>query len=560
MTPVPTALLAALALAAGPPQGSPGSAAAARAELVIDGPLLRAHVRFLASDLLEGRGPATRGDELARAYLASQLEALGLEPAAPGGGFFQKVPLVAVTARAPQTVTFSAGEKRLDLRTLSELVALPGVQAPEARLDAAEVVFAGYGITAPEYRWDDFKDLDVRGKVLLVMNNDPEDDPDLFAGKTRLYYGRWTYKYEEAARRGAAGAIIIHTTPSAGYPWQVVQTSSSGTQFELPDEGEPRLQVRAWATEEASRRIAALGGHDLDALRAAAQRRDFRPVPLGVRLSLRLENSLERRESANVLAHLPGRDPRLGRELVIYSAHHDHLGVKPGVKPGEDAIYNGAVDNATGCAAVLAVARAFRELPRPPRRTVLFAFVAAEEQNLLGSRWLARNPPVAPGRIAADVNLDALKIFGRTRDVVSLGLGRSTLDRVVAAAARLQGRVVKGDPFPDRGHFYRSDHFSFARAGVPSAYLGSGIEVVGRPEGWGRQRSDEYTARDYHQPSDELRDDWDLSGMVEDARLAFQVGRLVAEESEMPRWNPGDEFEAARKKALSEVESAPTGR
>lgn len=541
----PLALVILLAQSA-PPAPSPGEAAAAGA---VTEAALRADTRFLASDLLEGRAPGTRGDRLAQEYLAAQLAGMGLQPAAPEGGFLQKVPLVAIESRPPRSYDFRAGAKRLELRAWDDVVAVPGVQEKVAEVKDAELVFAGYGITAPEYGWDDFK-AEVRGKVLLVMNNDPEEDPALFEGKRRTYYGRWSYKYEEAARHGAAGVIIIHTTPSAAYPWQVVQTSWTKDTFELPAAGEPRVQLRAWATEEASRRIAALGGKDLDALRAAAQRRDFRPVPLGVRLSARIESAVRQTESANVLARLPGRDPLLSREAVIHTAHHDHLGTKRSGKPGEDPVYNGALDNATGCAAVLAMARAYRALPEPPRRSVIFAFVAGEEQGLLGSEWLAAHPPLPVGRIAAVLNVDALLPFGRVRDLVVGGLGRTSLDAVVGEVATLQGRTLQGDPFPDRGSYYRSDQFSFAKLGVPAIDLRGGIEFLGRPEGWGRRLTDEWLSHHYHQVSDEYRDDWDFSGIAEDARAVFLVGRRVADADEPPRWSPGDEFEAARKRSL----------
>ena len=357
-----SSLLAAPAASAAP---AAIPAAQERASRAITPERLRAHVRFLASDLLEGRGPASRGDRIAEEYAAAQLETLGIRPGAPGGGWFQTVPLVEIRSEAPPDMTFSAGAKNLTIRSGEEFVAGSGVQQPEARVRDAEVVFVGYGIVAPEYRWDDFKDVDVSGKVLLVMNNDPEKDPDLFAGKTRLRYGRWDYKYEQAARKGAAGVLIIHTTPSAAYPWQVVQTSWSGSRFELPDEGAPRLAIKAWATEDACRRLVELGGRNLDQLRAAAESRKFRPVPLGVRVSYAMTNTIRKTESENVIGVIPGGDPTLSREAVIYTAHHDHLGVKPGVKPGADAIYNGALDNASGVATVLSIAAAFADLPVP---------------------------------------------------------------------------------------------------------------------------------------------------------------------------------------------------
>lgn len=527
---------------------SPAEKAAAQ---TIRAERLRADIRFLAGDLLEGRGPATGGDRLARAYIAARMEAIGLTPGAPDGGFEQRFDMVGVWTHAPDTITVSRDGDTAELRLCEDYIACSGVDLPETRLEGAEVVFVGYGIVAPEYAWDDYKGADLRGKVLLVMNNDPEDDPKLFAGKTRLYYGRWDYKYEMAARMGAAGAIIIHTTPSAGYKWQVVRTSWAGEQFSLPDESGPRLAVRAWATEEASRRVARLGGHDLDVLRAAAEKRDFRPVPLGVQLSLTLRNDVRRVQTANLIGRLPGRDPALAGEVVLYTAHHDHLGTKPEAKPGQDVIYNGARDNAAGVATLLSIAEAMKALPRAPRRTVLFAAVAAEEQGLLGSKYLAAHPPVPAGRIAADVNMDGMNIWGRTRDVTAIGLGKSELDDTMEALAAAQGRVVVPDQFPSYGSFYRSDQFSLARIGVPAVYLSSGTKVIGKPPGWGKEQQEKYTSTDYHQPSDELRPDWDFSGAVEDAQLLFYVGVKVGNAARMPAWRPGDEFEPARRGALA---------
>ncbi len=515
--------------------------------------VLRAHTRFLSSDLLEGRGPATRGDSLAEAYIQSQIEALGLQPGAPGGGWIQKVPLIGIKPSFAGPAIFRS-ERGTESGVPGEnLVAGSGVQAPQAKVEDAEIVFVGYGIVAPEYQWDDYKDVDLKGKVLLVMNNDPENDPNLFAGKTRLWYGRYDYKFLMAGRKGAAGAIVIHTPHSAGYGWQVVQTSWSGEVFQLPDEGTPRVQIKAWATEELSKKIARLGGKDLDQLRASAESRSFRPVALGVKMSLAITNTISRKDSGNVVGVIRGADPAKAQQAVIYTAHHDHLGVKVGVKSGDDAIYNGALDNGSGVAATLAIARAFSRLNTPPARSVYFAFVAAEEQNLLGSEYLAQHPPVPAGRIAADINTDGIGWFGRTRDIAMIGLGKSSLDADVIALARMQGRTVQPDQFPDRGFFYRSDQFNFARLGVPAAYLKRGSDVIGKPEGFGRQQIETYEKNDYHQPSDEFRDTWDFSGAVEDVRLAFFLGCRVADADSMPQWKKGDEFEAARQKSLSDV-------
>jgi len=527
---------------------------ARRAAEEITAPVIAAHTKFLASDLLEGRAPSTRGDRLAMAYVASQMEALGLKPAAPGGGWIQKVPLVAITPKVPETMTLSGADgKQLSFRYRDDFMAFSGVQKPSASIEGAELVFVGYGIVAPEYSWNDYKDVGVKGKVLVMMNNDPEDDPNLFAGKRRLWYGRWDYKYIEAARQGAVGAIIIHTTHSAGYPWQVVRTSWAGAQYELPYEGEPRVQIKGWATEEASRKIAALGGKDLDQLRAAAEKRDFRPVPLGVKLTFALQNSIETVESGNVIGKLTGSDPKLAGEAVLYTAHHDHFGIKEGAAPGADAIYNGARDNASGVAAMLAVARAFTRLPKPPRRSILFASVTSEEQGLLGSAYLAKHPPVPAGDFAANINIDTVNIWGKTKDIVSIALGKSSLDAVIQELAAMQGRTVKPDAFPDKGFFYRSDQFNLARIGVPAAHLDTGVDFVGRPAGWGEKTINQWEATDYHQPSDEYRDWWDLSGAVEDVQLNFYLGLSVANADRMPSWNKGDEFEAVRKKALAEL-------
>ena len=511
---------------------------------------LRADVRFLASDLLEGRAPATRGDALARAYVASRFEAIGLEPGAPGGSWEQPFDLVGTTSACPEVARVTSRGAGEDLRFLADYVAVSRVQG-EARLDDAEIVFVGHGIVAPEHGWDDFKGADLRGRVLLFLNDEPQSDPQRFAGKRRLYYGRWDYKFEMAAKLGARGAFVLHTDASAGYGWKVVQSSWTGEQLSLPAApGEPLVAVKGWVTEEAGRRVVRLGGHDLEALRAAAGRPDFRPVPLGARLSLALKNAVSRRRSANVIGLLPGRDPELAHEAVVYSAHHDHYGAKPG-PGGETVVYNGALDNASGVAAMLAVAEAFAALPARPRRSILFAAVGAEEHGLLGSAQLAAHPPVPAGRLAANINIDGVSIWGRTRDVAVVGLGKSSLDDWIHALAQAQGRVVVPEASPEKGAYYRSDHLSFARIGVPSAYLDVGTEVLGKPAGWGKKRQREWEEAHYHQPTDDLTADWDFSGAVEDTQLLFLLGAKVADAPLAPAWRPGDEFEAARKAALA---------
>ncbi len=540
---------------------------ASAAGSAIDAATLAAPVRFLSSDALEGRGPGSRGDHLARLYLATSLEELGLLPGVPaeaseaagaigtsGGGdtWEQPFPMIGIASQAPQAWVFSGPGGELSLARWDEFIAVSGVQAPTAAIQDAEVVFVGYGIQAPEYGWDDFKGVDLRGKVLLMLNNDPDWDEALFAGKRRLYYGRWTYKYESAARQGAVGAILIHTTPSAGYPFQVVQSSWTGEQFELPAGDEPRLQVSGWTTESAAERLVALGGRKLAALVESARSKSFRPVSLGVRTSLALANQTREVETANVAGLLPGSDPVLRNEVVVYTAHHDHLGVATADKEG-DAIHNGAVDNATGCAQLLALARAFAALPQPPRRSILFLFVAAEEQGLLGSRYYTAHPTFSPGRIAANINLDSANIYGRTRDVTYVGFGKSSLDTVVAAAAAAQGRVVKGDQAPEKGSFYRSDQFNFARIGVPAIYLDPGTEFIGAGAAVAKARQGSYDSTCYHQPCDEMTADWVWEGMIEDTQLALACGQAIANADAKPTWNPGDEFEAARKRALAEL-------
>ncbi|HQR44999.1 MAG TPA: M20/M25/M40 family metallo-hydrolase [Thermoanaerobaculia bacterium] len=532
------------------PFGPAETAAAAR----IGADELRGTVRFLADDLLEGRGPGSRGDAVARLYLATELEKMGFLPGASEGGFHQPVDLVGTTVRPSGPVTAARGGSTLEFAPLTDVVATTQLEAPSVSIDGKEVVFVGYGIVAPEYQWDDYKGADLRGKVLLFMHNDPEDDPAPFRGQTRLYYGRWDYKYQMAAKHGAAGAIVLHTTPSAGYPWQVVRTSWGNENFSLPGEGEHDVPVRMWMTEEATKRLAALGGRDLDALVASAKKRDFRPVPLGVTLSLSLTNAVRRVVSGNVIGKLPGSDPALSREAVLFTSHHDHFGRKAGAGPdGRDAIFHGALDNASGVASVLALARAIASMPERPRRTLYVAFVAGEEQGLLGSRYLAAHLPLPAGRIAANVNVDGASIWGRTRDVSQVGMGKSGLDAWARDVAAAQGRVVVPEPFPDRGSFYRSDQFSFAKIGIPAAYFGAGVDVVGKGPAWGREQHEAFELTNYHQPSDALTAAWNFDGYVEDTRFLFHFGLRVANAPEMPAWNPGDEFEAVRKASLAAV-------
>ncbi len=548
------ALLALTHSAFAAPPLPPGAeeAAGAITRSTLEGP-----IRFLADDLLEGRGPATRGDALTRNYLAAAMSSLGLEPGGANGSWEQPVDVLSVTAHGPAAWSFTTKGGPVSFAWHEDYIAGSGLPEPTSGFKDAEVVFVGYGIEAPEYQWNDFKGQNLKGKVLLMLNNDPEDDPKLFAGKTRLYYGRWVYKYESAARQGAAGAIILHTTHSAAYPWQVVQTSWSGPQFELPPAGEPRLPVKAWATEPAVKKLLTSAGHDLDALIASAQKRDFKPVPLGITTSIELHNKVAKTQTANVLGLLPGSDPKLKDEVVGVSAHHHQLGKG---EPALDAkgrekeeIYKGAVDNAAGVAHVLSIAQALRELPQAPKRSVLFLFFAAEEQGLLGSRYYAANPSFHPGKIAAVINFDGGNIWGKTKDITVIGNGKSSMDGLVAGFAAKQGRRAEPDAFPDKGSFYRSDQFNLAKVGVPALYFNRGTEFIGKPAGWGKETIERWTQVDYHQPSDEWTPEWVFDGMVEDAQLGFYCVASVADNPELPTWNPGDEFEAARKKALADA-------
>ncbi|MDX1569019.1 MAG: M20/M25/M40 family metallo-hydrolase [Xanthomonadales bacterium] len=536
-----------------PAGGTPFDPAAQAAAETITAEEIRTVVAAISADSYGGRGPGTQGDRMTQAYLAQALQAAGYEPGAPDGTYLQTFDLVGIDSDQPDQWTFEGGEASLTLAQNSEFIVGSGMQADRSVVEDAELVFVGYGIQAPEYDWDDFKGQDLAGKVLVMLNNDPHWDEELFEGERRLYYGRWDYKYESAARQGAAGAIIIHTPESAGYPWQVVQTSWTGPQFELPAADEPRMQIEAWVTEEAARQLFEQGGQDLDELVAAARTRDFQPVPLGLSTSIAFSNELTRVQSANVLGLLRGSDEDLADEVVVYTAHHDHLGTAPADSGLEDRIYNGARDNATGVAMVLEIARAFSELEQPPSRSVLIAFVGAEEQGLLGAKYFARHPTVPAGKIAAAVNLDSGNIWGATRDITFVGKGKSTLDEVADEVARHLDRTVRPDQSPDKGYYYRSDQFALAKIGVPALYLKNGIDFIGKPEGWGQERVAEHTEAHYHQTSDELTEAWSFDGLVADAVFAFWAGYLVANDPELPAWAPGDEFEAARQEALAEL-------
>ncbi len=516
---------------------------------------IRADIKFLSDDLLEGRGPGTRGDELAQRYVISQFELAGLQPAAQDGTFVQPFPMLGVTTRPPTELTFDKAGETLKFKNSEDYIVTCGKPIDCSVITDAEIVFVGYGMQAPEFDWDDFKGIDMKGKILLVMNNDPAGDEKLFAGKTRLYYGRWDYKYAKAAELGAAGALIIHTDESAGYPYQVVQTSWTGEQMALGGQADSRANLEGWLTEDAAKRLTKFAGHDLDELRAAAERPDFQPVALGTTLSTTMDVRVRERKTANILGLLPGTDPVLSKQWLVYTAHHDHIGLSATRDERGDNIYNGAVDNASGTAVLLAIARGMANLPKSlrPKRSVLFAAVGAEEQGLLGSEFLAKNPPTPAGNLAAVINIDGINILGPTHDVVVIGRGKSNLDKTVEALAIWQKRIVVSDPTPEKGFYYRSDQFSLAKVGVPGVYLGSGTNVVGKPAEWGPQQRRYWTANIYHQTSDEYDENWNLGGAIQDAELMFHAGLHVANQAELPAWSPGDEFEAARLKALDEL-------
>ena len=515
---------------------------------------LRAHIKFLSDDMLEGRGTGARGGEIAAKYIAAQMEALGLKGAGANGSFYQPVSLVGVKADPTTTLTISGRGGKESFKFADEFVAFTGAQTDEVDVDA-DLVFVGYGIDAPGYRWNDYKGdpSDYRGKILVILVNDPpatSEEPGLFGGRTLTYFGRWTYKYEEAARRGAAGVILLHTDESAGYPWSVVRTSNGSWRFDIArgqNEATPFLQFRSWMTDDAAHRLMRLAGQDLATLRSQAATRDFQPVKLGLKGKINLKSEVKRVAAPNVVGILEGRDPKLHDEYVVYSAHWDHLGVGAPDKTG-DTIYNGAVDNASGVASVLAIAEALAKLPRAqqPRRSSLFLFPTAEEQGLLGAEWYAKHPLVPVAKTAANVNLDSMNVLGLTHDFIPLGAERSTLKAVVESVARERGMRVSPDARPEQGSFYRSDHFPFAKVGVPSISLKEGDDYVGRPKGWGEAQFKAYNTAHYHQPSDEYSDSWDFRGMIQEAEIALAIGRRIADTEQMPHFNANDEF-AGRK-------------
>jgi Zn-dependent M28 family amino/carboxypeptidase len=535
------------AISHGSAQTAPAAVSPAqKAGDVVSGERIRAHVKFLSSDLLEGRGMGQRGSEIAAEYIATQFALDGLQPAGDNGTFFQKVPMVGI-ATQPESVVTLAPEKGnpISLRLGKDVVAMDESQNAVSDIDAP-IIFVGYGIEAPEFRWNDFKDVDVKGKVLLVLVNEPpSDDPKFFNGKALTYYGRWTYKFEEAARKGAVGALIIHKTDMASYGWNVVETSWGGERSSLRGGTEPTLKLASWISYETGNQLAALMGSNVEKLIASANSRDFRPVPLPVRLKARMVSKVRPFDSANVLALLPGAGRELRDQAVVYSAHYDHLGIHPD-QPG-DNIYNGAVDNATGCGLLLEMAHAFASVPERPARSILFAAVTGEEQGLLGSEYLGKHPPIPAGKISLGLNFDGLAPIGVPEAIEVTGAERTTFYPALQQLAREFKFAIEPDSNPGAGHYYRSDHFSFARVGIPAFSVSQGNKFEGHPASWGEEWEKNFVAKNYHQPSDEYHADWDFRGEAKIARFAIALGWAAADAPKLVAWQAGDEFETARK-------------
>jgi Zn-dependent M28 family amino/carboxypeptidase len=540
-------LLLALAVTLGAcsrPDAVPAAALAA-----IDTATIATHIRVLAHDSLLGRKPGSVGEDKTIAYLEREFRALGLAPGNTDGSFIQKVPLVGITVRGTPSLTFAKGGTRKALRWRDDYVAWTKHVVPSVQINS-ELVFVGYGTEAPEFGWDDYKGVDVAGKTLVMLVNDPPlADTSKFGGARMTYYGRWTYKYDQGMKHKAAGVLLVHETIPAGYPFAVVQGRAS-EQFDLatPDKNVGRSKIEGWITLDQARALASMAGQNLDSLKAAAARADFKPVPLGVTANLRLENTLRSVDSRNVVAKLEGADAAGKDEYVVYTSHWDHFGI--GAKVNGDSIYNGAADNASGTAALLALAKAFKAAPAP-KRSVLFVSVTAEEQGLLGSQYYSVAPIYPLKKTLANLNIDVLNTWGRTSDIVVVGLGASELDDYARAAAADQGRTLRPDAEPEKGFYYRSDHFNFAKQGVPAFYPGGGTEFVGKPANFGLTKRTEYTTNDYHKPQDEIKPDWDLSGGVLDMQMLFVMGYRVANAAKYPEWRPGNEFRAIREKSLA---------
>jgi Zn-dependent M28 family amino/carboxypeptidase len=510
---------------------------------------IRAHVKFLSSDLLEGRGTGQRGGDVAAEYIATQFALAGLKPAGDNGTYMQRVPMVGVATDPSSSVTLIWNDKPNVLRQYEDIVAMDETQSASNDLDAP-VVYVGYGINAPEYQWNDYKDLDVKGKVLLMLVNEPPSNDDkFFKGRALTYYGRWTYKYEEAARLGAAGVILVHQTEMASYGWDVVRNSWGGERAYLRNSGQPQLKLAAWVQYNIAEQLAGTINKKLDDLIRQAESRDFKPIALPVTIKVHMISKIRPFDSQNVLALVPGSDSKVGGDAVLYSAHYDHLGVRPGV-PG-DNIYNGAVDNATGCGMLMEMARAYALAQPAARRSILFAAVTAEEQGLLGSEYLADHLPIPAGKTSLALNFDGLRPDGIPEQIQASGSERTNFYLTTYAVAKDFGFDIRPDSNPAAGHYYRSDHFSFAHVGIPAFSIQEGLKYKGHPLEWGVQRENEYDEKHYHQPSDEFDPNWDFAGLAELSRFGIELGWKAANQDELVQWLPGDEFDAARKTSLA---------
>ncbi|MBC5994837.1 M28 family metallopeptidase [Pontibacter cellulosilyticus] len=516
------------------------------------------HTTVLASDAFEGRSPATTGEDSTVNYLTRQFKKLGLQPGNPNGTYVQEVPMFGYTPQP--TATIKAGGKSVKLNFPTDYVAVTRQYVPNVDVTNSEMVFVGYGIVAPEYGWDDYKGVDVKGKTIVMLVNDPpitkatdasKLDSTMFGGKAMTYYGRWTYKYEIAAEKGAAAVIIIHETEPAGYPYEVLSGSHSREGFEIitPNKNMDRAKVEAWITEAKAREIFSATGRSLEQMKEAAVKKDFKPIPLNATATFNIKNKLREVKSRNVIAKLEGADPALKNEYVVYSAHWDHLGKDPSLQG--DQVYNGALDNASGTAGLIEIAEAFTKVKTKPKRSILFLAVTAEEKGLLGSKYYASNPLYPLEKTVANINMDVLNAYGPTEDVVVIGYGNSTLEDVLAKAAQAQNRRIVPEASPEKGSFYRSDHFEFAKQGVPALYAKSGVLARNQPADYVKKWQNKYTAEDYHKLTDEVSDDWNLEGAAEDLRLFLRVGYTVANTKKIPEWKQGTEFKAKREAMLS---------
>lgn len=507
---------------------------------------LAKNTQILSSDEFEGRAPASRGEELTINFMKDEFLKLGLIPG-NGDSFFQDVPMVEINSVPEGSLTITGNKETNEFSFGDEFTSVTLRTVDEVFLDNSEMVFVGYGIVAPEYNWNDYDGIDVTGKTVVMLVNDPgfaTKDPDLFTGKAMTYYGRWTYKYEEAARQGAVGAFIIHETEPAAYGWGVVKNGWTGPQFILPSEDQnmSRCAVEGWLTLDVTQKIFQQAGQNFEELKVKAIQPDFEAVSLDLKASLMLKNSIKESVSRNVIAVVPGSDR--ADEYIFYMAHWDHFGIDPSLEG--DQIFNGALDNATGTAGLIELARAFKSLESPPKRSIALLAVTAEEQGLLGSLYYATHPIYPTFKTVAAINMDALNIYGKMKDITIVGYGKSELDDYVKEVAAEQGRVVKPNPTPERGSFYRSDHFSFAKQGIPALFTGTGNDHVVHGEEWTRALKNKYTAENYHKPSDEFDPNWDLSGAIDDLRLLFKVGYKLSMESTFPNWREGTEFKAKR--------------